>query len=126
MSVAAVLTFASQVVLMGKSARWRRYAIRFCTSYVTVVFVTGVPAGHATVKLDAVRLDAVMSALNLAVNLEFADTPVAMGLCFAGLVEITRGVRSALGVPKIGSCPPEPPQATSKHDSVATKIVSLI
>jgi hypothetical protein len=124
-SVTAVLTFASQVVFAGKAAACRRMAILFATSYVTVL-VTGIPTGQATVKLDAVRLDAAMSALNFAVNRVLVEMPVTIGVCLTGLVAITRGVMSAFGVPRIGSCPPDPPQATSKHDSVATKIVSLI
>jgi hypothetical protein len=85
----------------------------------------GEPA-QATVKLVAFKLDVVMSRLNLAVSAILAATPVAIGTSFSGFVNTTIGAIAKLGVPRIGSCPPDPPQATSKHESVAKKIVSLI
>ena len=74
---------------------------------------------HATVKLVAFKLDAVISRLNFAVSAILAATSEAIGTSFAGFVSTTIGAIAKLGVPRIGSCPPEPPQATSKHESVA-------
>jgi hypothetical protein len=88
--------------------------------------ITGVPAGHATVKLVTLTVDASMSRLNLAISIELVATPVTMGVRFAGVVEMTRGALVTVGVPRIGSFPPPSPQATSKLDNAATKIVSLI
>ena len=87
------------------------------------VLVRGVPEWQATVKLDASKLEASMSRLNLAVSLVLVATPVTMGIFLAGVVKITRGAVLRLGEPRIGS---EPPHATSRHEGVATKNASLI
>jgi hypothetical protein len=65
--------------------------------------VTGVPAGQATVKLVAFTEDANMSRLNLARRMVLVATAVTMGVRLAGVVEITRGALTTVGVPRMGS-----------------------
>lgn len=125
MSVTAVLTLASHVVLLGNALACCNTAKRLVASYVTVA-TTGVPLGQATVKCVAFTLEANMSRLNFAVSWRLVATSLTMGTNLAGVVKMTRGELVTLGVPRMGSSEPEPPQATSRHDSVATKTVSLI
>ena len=124
-SLAATVTLASHVVLIGNAVVCCKTARRFTASYVTVP-VTGVPAGQATVKLVSLMLEASMSRLNLAVKRILVATPLTMGTVLAGVVKTTRGDIVMLGVPRIGSVPPDPPQAASKHDTAVAKINSLI
>lgn len=88
--------------------------------------MTNVPTGHATVKLDAFRLEANMLRLNLAVSCVLVTTSVTRGTDLLGVVKITRGAVVSSGGPKIGSVLPEPPHATRKQDNVVTSIDSLI
>lgn len=118
-SVAAVVMVAVQVVLSGKLVACLSTAIRFEESYVTTPAI-GVPLGHSTVKLELFKLDGSMLRLNFAVSAVLTEMPDAMGTSLAGVVRITRGVMVKLGVPRIGSCPPEPPHATKKQVIVAT------
>lgn len=71
-------------------------------------------------KLELFKLEASMLRLNFAVSAELIEMFDAMGTSLAGVVNKTRGAIAALGVPRMGSCPLEPPHAAKKQDIADT------
>lgn len=120
--LAAVVMVAVHVVLSGSGAVGVRVAVRVPASYVTVA-ATGVPDGHARVKLVPVGLTRVVGsigALKVAVTVVVVATPVAAGVV-TGDVDVTVGAMPAPGVPRIGS--PSPQAATKLHSSKGIQVI---